>query len=84
MKVMPLKIDGALIIKLKKFEDCHGFFYKSSRNEIIKKYYGCEYKIYESNTTLSNKNSFIDYLLCTNSPMPRFTNQLFPKKRHRR
>ena len=57
MKVTPLKIDGSWIIELKKFEDARGFFYESFRNEIAKKYFGREFNIKQSNTSVSKKGS---------------------------
>ena len=57
MKVTPLKIDGSWIIELKKFEDGRGFFYESFRNEIAKKYFGREFTIKQSNTSVSKKGS---------------------------
>ena len=57
MKVTPLKIDGSWIIELKKFEDGRGFFYESFRNEIAKKYFGREFSIKQSNTSVSKKGS---------------------------
>ena len=57
MKVTPLKIDGCWIIELKKFEDGRGFFYESFRNEIAKKYFGREFNIKQSNTSVSKKGS---------------------------
>lgn len=57
MKVTPLKIDGSWIIDLKKFEDGRGFFYESFRNEIAKKYFGREFIIKQSNTSVSKKGS---------------------------
>ena len=57
MKVTPLKIDGSWIIELKKFEDGRGFFYESFRNEIAKKYFGREFNIKQSNTSVSKKGS---------------------------
>ena len=57
MKVKPLKIDGSWIIELKKFEDVRGFFYESFRNEIAKKYFGREFNIKQSNTSVSKKGS---------------------------
>ena len=57
MKVTPLKIDGSWIIELKKFEDGRGFFYESFRNEIAKKYFGREFGIKQSNTSVSKKGS---------------------------
>ncbi len=57
MKVTPLKIDGSWIIDLKKFEDGRGFFYESFRNEIAKKYFGREFSIKQSNTSVSKKGS---------------------------
>ena len=57
MKVTPLKIDGAWIIELKKFEDGRGFFYESFRNEIAKKCFGREFNIKQSNTSVSKKGS---------------------------
>ena len=57
MKVTPLKIDGSWIIELKKFEDGRGFFYESFRSEIAKKYFGREFSIKQSNTSVSKKGS---------------------------
>ena len=57
MKVTPLKIDGSWIIELKKFEDGRGFFYESFREEIAKKYFGREFNIKQSNTSVSKKGS---------------------------
>jgi dTDP-4-dehydrorhamnose 3,5-epimerase len=57
MKVTPLKIDGAWIIELNKFEDGRGFFYESFREEIAKKYFGREFNIKQSNTSVSKKGS---------------------------
>ena len=57
MKVTPLKIDGSWLIELNKFEDGRGFFYESFRNEIAKKYFGREFTIKQSNTSVSKKGS---------------------------
>jgi dTDP-4-dehydrorhamnose 3,5-epimerase len=57
MKVTPLKIDGSWIIELNKFEDSRGFFYESFREEIAKKYFGREFNIKQSNTSVSKKGS---------------------------
>ena len=57
MKVTPLKIDGSWIIELKKFEDGRGFFYESFRDDIAKKYFGREFNIKQSNTSVSKKGS---------------------------
>ena len=57
MKVTSLKIDGAWIIELNKFEDSRGFFYESFREEIAKKYFGREFTIKQSNTSVSKKGS---------------------------
>jgi dTDP-4-dehydrorhamnose 3,5-epimerase len=57
MKVTPLKIDGSWIIELNKFEDDRGFFYESFREEIAKKYFGREFSIKQSNTSVSKKGS---------------------------
>jgi dTDP-4-dehydrorhamnose 3,5-epimerase len=57
MKVTPLKIDGAWIIELKKFEDDRGFFYESFRDDIAKEYIGRQFKIKQSNTSVSKKGS---------------------------
>ena len=57
MKVTPLKIDGSWIIDLKIFEDGRGFFYESFRSEIAKKYFGREFSIKQSNTSVSKKGS---------------------------
>ena len=57
MKVTPLKIDGAWIIELNKFEDGRGFFYESFRKEIAKEYFGREFHIKQSNTSVSKKGS---------------------------
>jgi dTDP-4-dehydrorhamnose 3,5-epimerase len=57
MNVTPLKIDGSWIIELKKFEDSRGFFYESFREEIAKKYFGREFNIKQSNTSVSKKGS---------------------------
>jgi len=57
MKVTPLKIDGCWIIELKKFEDSRGFFYESFREEIAKEYFGREFNIKQSNTSVSKKGS---------------------------
>ena len=57
MKVTPLKIDGSWIIELNKFEDSRGFFYESFREEIAKKYFGREFIIKQSNTSVSKKGS---------------------------
>ena len=57
MKVTPLKIDGSWIIELNKFEDSRGFFYESFREEIAKKYFGREFTIKQSNTSVSKKGS---------------------------
>ena len=57
MKVTPLKIDGSWIIELNKFEDGRGFFYESFREEISKKYFGREFNIKQSNTSVSKKGS---------------------------
>jgi dTDP-4-dehydrorhamnose 3,5-epimerase len=57
MKVTPLKIDGSWIIELNKFEDGRGFFYESFREEIAKKYFGREFTIKQSNTSVSKKGS---------------------------
>ena len=57
MKVTPLKIDGSWIIELKKFEDGRGFFYESFRDDNAKKYFGREFNIKQSNTSVSKKGS---------------------------
>jgi dTDP-4-dehydrorhamnose 3,5-epimerase len=57
MNVTPLNIDGSWIIELKKFEDSRGFFYESFREEIAKKYFGREFLIKQSNTSVSKKGS---------------------------
>jgi dTDP-4-dehydrorhamnose 3,5-epimerase len=57
MNVTPLNIDGSWIIELKKFEDGRGFFYESFRKEIAKKYFGREFNIKQSNTSVSKKGS---------------------------
>ena len=57
MKVTPLKIDGSWIIELKKFEDGRGFFYESFRDDIAKNYFGREFNIKQSNTSVSKKGS---------------------------
>ena len=57
MEVTPLKIDGSWIIELKKFEDSRGFFYETFRDEIAKKYFGREFNIKQSNTSVSKKGS---------------------------
>ena len=57
MKVTPLKIDGSWIIDLKIFEDGRGFFYESFRDDIAKEYIGREFKIKQSNTSVSKKGS---------------------------
>ena len=57
MNVTPLKIDGAWVVELKKFEDSRGFFYESFREDIAKKYFGREFKIKQSNTSVSKKGS---------------------------
>ena len=57
MKVTSLKIDGSWIIELKKFEDGRGFFYESFRDDIAKKYFGREFNIKQSNTSVSKKGS---------------------------
>jgi dTDP-4-dehydrorhamnose 3,5-epimerase len=57
MKVTPLKIDGSWIIELNKFEDGRGFFYESFREEIAIKYFGREFTIKQSNTSVSKKGS---------------------------
>ena len=57
MKVTPLKIDGSWIIELKKFEDGRGFFYESFRDDIAKEYIGRQFKIKQSNTSVSKKGS---------------------------
>ena len=57
MKVTPLKIDGSWIIDLNIFEDGRGFFYESFRSEIAKKYFGREFSIKQSNTSVSKKGS---------------------------
>jgi dTDP-4-dehydrorhamnose 3,5-epimerase len=57
MKVTPLKIDGSWIIDLNKFEDDRGFFYESFREEIAKNYFGREFTIKQSNTSVSKKGS---------------------------
>jgi len=57
MKVTPLKIDGSWIIELNKFEDSRGFFYESFREEIAKEYFGREFNIKQSNTSVSKKGS---------------------------
>jgi len=57
MNVTPLNIDGSWIIELKKFEDGRGFFYESFRKEIAKKYFGREFHIKQSNTSVSKKGS---------------------------
>jgi dTDP-4-dehydrorhamnose 3,5-epimerase len=57
MNVTPLNIDGSWIIELKKFEDSRGFFYESFREEIAKKYFGREFTIKQSNTSVSKKGS---------------------------
>ena len=57
MNVTPLKIDGSWIIDLNIFEDGRGFFYESFRSEIAKKYFGREFSIKQSNTSVSKKGS---------------------------
>ena len=57
MKVTPLKIDGSWLIELNKFEDGRGFFYESFREEIAKKYFGREFDIKQSNTSVNKKGS---------------------------
>lgn len=57
MKVTPLKIDGSWLIELHKFEDSRGFFYESFRDDIAKKYFGREFSIKQSNTSVSKKGS---------------------------
>jgi dTDP-4-dehydrorhamnose 3,5-epimerase len=57
MNVTPLNIDGSWIIELKKFEDGRGFFYESFREEIAKNYFGREFTIKQSNTSVSKKGS---------------------------
>ena len=57
MNVTQLNIDGSWIIELKKFEDSRGFFYESFRNEIAKKYFGREFNVKQSNTSVNKKGS---------------------------
>ena len=57
MNVTPLKIDGAWVVELKIFDDSRGFFYESFREDIAKKYFGREFKIKQSNTSVSKKGS---------------------------
>ena len=57
MKVTPLKIDGSWLIELNRFEDNRGFFYESFRDDIAKKYFGREFCIKQSNTSVSKKGS---------------------------
>ncbi len=57
MNITPLKIDGAWAVELKKFEDSRGFFYESFREDNAKKYFGREFKIKQSNTSVSKKGS---------------------------
>lgn len=57
MKVTPLKIDGSWLIELNRFEDSRGFFYESFRDDIAKKYFGREFNIKQSNTSVSKKGS---------------------------
>jgi dTDP-4-dehydrorhamnose 3,5-epimerase len=57
MKLTPLKIDGAWIIELNKFEDDRGFFYESFRKDVAKKYFGREFNVKQSNTSVSKKGT---------------------------
>jgi dTDP-4-dehydrorhamnose 3,5-epimerase len=57
MNVTPLKIDGSWVVELKKFEDSRGFFYESFRKDFAEKYFGREFKIRQSNTSVSKKGS---------------------------
>jgi dTDP-4-dehydrorhamnose 3,5-epimerase len=57
MNVTPLNIDGSWIIELNQFEDIRGFFYESFREEIAKEYFGREFHIKQSNTSVSKKGS---------------------------
>ena len=60
MKVTSLKIDGFWTVDLNKSEDGRSFLGKSSRSEVIKKYYGLESRIKQSTTSLSKFNLYVN------------------------
>ena len=84
MKVTPLKIDGDWIIELKKFKDGRGIFYKSSLNLVIKKYFGRQSKVKESNISLRSNDSVIGFRCALIPPCPDLLNNCSPKKSLRR
>jgi hypothetical protein len=81
MKVTPLKIDGAWIIELNKFEEGRGIFYKSSPKKVIKKYFGRQSEVKESNTTLRSNNSVIGFGYSLIHPSPDLLNTWYPEIR---
>ena len=81
MKITPLKIDGAWIIELNRFEDGRGFFYESFRSEVFKNFFGSESRIKQSTTSLGMKKSIIFFRYTLSHPSPVFINNWYPKLR---
>jgi dTDP-4-dehydrorhamnose 3,5-epimerase len=57
MKINRLKIDGSWVIDLSKFEDSRGSFHESFREDLAEKFFGREFRIKQSNTSVSKKGS---------------------------
>lgn len=81
MKVTPHKIDRFWIIELNRFEEGRGIFYKSSPKKVIKKYFGRQSKVKESNTTLRSNNSVIGSRYSLIHPSPDLLNTWYPEIR---
>jgi dTDP-4-dehydrorhamnose 3,5-epimerase len=57
MKAKPLEISGSWEVELKKFDDSRGFFFESFRSDLSENFFGRNFNVKQTNTSISVKGS---------------------------